>query len=70
MFTQFGQNRHGSRLVAWLSVLGLIIAMFAASIEPAAADASDENVSAVVVEVALVSTTAGAGDVASWLRRG
>ncbi len=53
MFTQLSQGRQSSRLVAWLSVLGLIIAMFAAAIEPAAASsAPDGDVSVVVREVA------------------
>ena len=53
MFTQLGQGRQSSRLVAWLSVLGLIIAMFAAAVSPASASCtSDCDVSVVVRDVA------------------
>ena len=53
MFTQLGQGRQSSRLAAWLSVLGLIIAMFAAAVSPASASrTSDGDVSVVVRDVA------------------
>jgi serine protease AprX len=59
MFTQLGQGRQSSRLVAWISVLGLIIAMFAAAVEPAAAStATGGDVSVVVREVAPDTETA------------
>ncbi len=58
MFTQLGQGRQGSRLVAWLSVLGLIIAMFAAAVEPAAASTASDSDVAVVVREAAPDTTA------------
>ena len=53
MFTQLGQGRQSSRLAAWLSVLGLIIAMFAAAVSPASASrTSHGDVSVVVRDVA------------------
>lgn len=62
MFTQFGQARHGSRVVAWLSVLGLIIAMFAASIDPAEASVQEPTDAAIAVLEAAPDGIGGPAD--------
>ncbi len=57
VFTQQSQGRQGSGMVAWLSVLGLITAMFAVAVTPAAAS-TDGDVAVVVREIAPDTDTA------------
>ena len=66
MFTQLGQGRQSSRLVAWISVLGLIIAMFASAVSPASASPTSGGELSVVVSV-VAPETAAAGDLVGTL---
>lgn len=61
VFTHLGQGKQSSGILAWLSVLGLLVAMFVSSIAPAnASTAQSDAVSVVVHELV---TEGASGDV-------